>query len=119
MEVYYLLICNFLIHCKKSGLHPILCIKNPKEEIVSKFINRAGAFEKDIINNLIKSMEAYPSAVFLDVGSQLGCFTVVIAAMRRKVIAVDADSRNLAFIRQSLEIGNARKYVELINNIVR
>ena len=64
-------------------------------------------------------MEAYPSAVFLDVGAHMGSFTVVIAAMKRKVIAVDADSRNLAFLRQSLEIGNTRDYVELINNIIR
>ena len=86
---------------------------------MSKSIDREGSWEQDIITNVIKSMKAYPSAVFLDVGSQLGCFTTVIAAMRRKVIAVDADARNLAFVRKSLEMGNTRKYVELINNIVR
>ena len=96
-----------------------MCIKSPDQELVSKSIESQGSFEKAIVNNVIRAMEAYPTAVFLDVGSQMGTFTVVIAALKRKVIAVDADSRNLAFTRQSLEIANNRDYVELINNIVR
>ena len=102
-----------------SGIQTIMCIKSPDQDVVSRSIEAQGSFEQAIINNVIRAMEAYPSAVFLDVGTQMGAFTLVIAAMKRKVIAVDADARNLAFTRQSLEISNKRDYVELINNIVR
>ena len=64
-------------------------------------------------------MEAYPSAVFLDLGSNIGMYTLVIATMRRKVIAVDADPKNLAYIRQSLAIEKTTKYVDLIYNAIR
>ena len=86
---------------------------------MSRLTDKEGIYDQEIINNIIRSMEAYPSAVFLDVGAHMGSFTVVIAAMKRKVIAVDADSRLLAFLRKSLELGNTRDYVELINNIIR
>ena len=85
---------------------------------ISKEIEKSGAWEKNIVNSVIRAMKAHPSAVFLDVGANIGMFTVVIAAMKRNVIAVDADSRNLAFLRKSLELGNTRDYVELINNII-
>ena len=71
---------------------------------MSRSIKSEGSWEQDIVNNVIRAMEAHPSAVFLDVGANIGMYTVVIAAMKRKVIAVDADPENLAYIRQSLEI---------------
>ena len=64
-------------------------------------------------------MKAFPSAVFLDVGANIGMYTVMIAAMKRKVIAVDADPKNLAYIRHSLEIGKKTDKVELIHNSIR
>ena len=78
-----------------------------------------GAWEQATVNNVINAMESYPSAVFLDVGANIGMYAVVIAAMRRKVIAVDADPRNLAYIKQSLEIAKTKDYVELIYNSIR
>ena len=82
-------------------------------------INASGAWEQDIVNNVIRGMKAYPSAVFLDVGANIGMYTLVIAALKRSVIAVDADSINLAYIRQSLEILKTRDNVELIYNSIR
>ena len=70
-------------------------------------------WEKEIVNNVIRAMESYPGAVFLDIRVDIGMYTLVIAAMRRRVITVDADPSNLAYIRQSLEIENTTDYVEI------
>ena len=97
-----------------------MCIKPLNiDRWVSGSIDKEGAWEKDIVNNVIRAMEAYPSAVFLDVGANIGGYAVVIAAMRRRVIAVDADLQNLAYIRQSLEIEKTTDFVELIYNSIR
>ena len=64
-------------------------------------------------------MKIHPSAVFLDVGANIGMFTVVIAAMKRKVIAVDVDPKNLAYIRKSLKVANTTDYVNLVYNAIR
>ena len=95
----------------------MICIK--PSDFISAEIASTGAWEKGIVNNVIKAMEAYPSAVFLDVGANIGMYTVMIAAMRRKVIAVDADPRNLAYISQSLEYAKTTIYVQLIYNSIR
>ncbi len=71
-----------------------MCIKPLNiDRWVSGSIDKEGAWEKDIVNNVIRA------AVFLDVGANIGGYAVVIAAMRRRVIAVDADLQNLAYIR--------------------
>ena len=82
-------------------------------------INANGAWEQDIVNNVIRAMNAYPSAVFVDIGANIGMYTLVIAALKRKVVAVDAAPFNLAYIKQSLEISRTRDYVELIYNSIR
>ena len=64
-------------------------------------------------------MKAYPSAVFIDIGANIGMYTLVIAALKRNVIAVDAAPFNLAYIKQSSEISKTRKYIELIYNSIR
>ena len=97
-----------------------ICIKPLDRDIhVSGNIEREGAWEKEIVNNVIRAMQSYPGAVFLDMGSNIGMYTVVIAAMKRSVIAVDADPINLAYIRKSLEIENTTDYVETIYNSIR
>ena len=91
-----------------------MCIKPLNiDRWVSGSIDKEGAWEKDIVNNVIRA------AVFLDVGANIGGYAVVIAAMRRRVIAVDADLQNLAYIRQSLEIEKTTDFVELIYNSIR
>ena len=34
---------------------------------MSRLTDKEGIYDQEIINNIIRSMEAYPSAVFLDV----------------------------------------------------
>ena len=54
-----------------------------------------------------------------DIGANLGMYSVVVAAMKRQVVAVDADPDNLAFIRTSLDLGGNTDHVRLIYNSVR
>ena len=53
-----------------------------------------------------------------DIGANLGMYALVIAAMKRRVVAVDADPVNLAYIRQSLSLGSHSHHVRTINNAV-
>ena len=55
----------------------------------------------------------------LDAGSNIGAFTIPVATMRRKVLAVDMMSDNLAYIKKSLQMANLTQYVQLIHNALR
>ena len=46
-------------------------------------------------------------------------YAVVVAAMNRQVVAVDADPYNLAYIRRSLELENNTQNVRILYNSVR
>ena len=46
-------------------------------------------------------------------------YSVVVAAMHRAVVAVDADPVNLAYLRKSLELGGATEFVRIVYNSVR
>ena len=46
-------------------------------------------------------------------------YAVVVAAMQRKVVAVDADPFNLAFIRRSLDLEGNTEHVRIVYNSVR
>ena len=46
-------------------------------------------------------------------------YTLMMAAMGRKVIAVDPMVDNLAYIRRSLKLGNRESLVTLVHNAVR
>ena len=56
--------------------------------------------------------------MFLDIGSNIGMFSLSVAAMNRSVVAVDADPVNLAYIRESLSHGSNSQNVRTINNAV-
>ena len=57
--------------------------------------------------------------IITDLGSNIGMFSVTVASMGRKVVAVDASIQNLAYIHKSVSLNGNRENVVLINNAVR
>ena len=86
---------------------------------MSGSIKRQGAWELKTVNNVIGAMQEFPDATFLDIGANLGMYSVVVAAMDRKVVAVDADPYNLAYIRRSLDLEGNTHNVRIVYNSVR
>ena len=67
----------------------------------------------------MKAMDLFPEAVFIDGGSNIGVYTLAVAAMNRLVVAVDMMLNNLAFIRESLTRRHLTRSVRLFNNAIR
>ena len=57
--------------------------------------------------------------IITDLGSNIGMFSVTVASMGRKVVAVDASIQNLAYIHKSVNLNGNEENVKLINNAVR
>ena len=53
-----------------------------------------------------------------DVGCNIGMYSLVVAALGRDVVAVDADARNLELVRKSLEVMDKQSTTRLIYNSV-
>ena len=117
------------------GLKPQMCIKPLEVDVfVSRPIKTSGSWEYSIVNNVVKAMRKFETATFLgelavskclfitfylDIGSNIGMYSVVVAAIKRQVVAVDADPVNLAYVRKSLDLSNNTQNVKIIYNSVR
>jgi len=102
-----------------QGTRTIICIKPVSvDKFVSGAILSSGAWEKNIVNLVLRAMELYKTAVFLDIGANIGIYTVLVAAAKRQVVAVDAMLENLAYITHSLNISGTSDYVRLLGNPV-
>ena len=55
----------------------------------------------------------------IDIGCNIGAFTLPVANMKRKVVAVDMMEDNLAYIKKSLIDADILEYVQLVHNAVR
>jgi len=100
-----------------QGTQTTICIKPLSvDKFVSGSILSQGAWEKNIVNLVLKAMDIYKTAVFLDIGANIGMYTVMVAATKRKVVAVDAVMENLAYINHSLSIASTSQYVKLLGN---
>ena len=76
-------------------------------------------WEPDLASKVMEAMALHPEAVFLDLGSNIGAFTLPVASMRRRVVAVDMMRDNLAYIKTSLNKAGLDNYVEMIHNAIR
>ena len=102
------------------GVKTKVCLKPLKiDAFVSRKIDLWGSFEGKDISVLLKGMYMYPEAVFLDIGSNIGIFSAVMAAAGRNVVAVDAMLTNLAYLFNTLSTCNTTNHVRLLHNPVR
>ena len=92
-------------------MSPVICIKREEEEDdISDSLLDTGRWEAAIITTILKAARLYKEAIFLDLGSQLGVFSVMVAALRHqegdrregRVVTVDTSRDNLAYTRKSI-----------------
>lgn len=95
-------------------------MKPPEEDAyVSTELARGQGWEPDLVSKVMEAMTLHPEAVFLDLGSNIGAYTLPVASMRRRVVAVDMMRDNLAYIKTSLAQASLESYVEMVHNAVR
>ena len=62
-------------HCG-AGLRTVICVKDPRvDEWVSGGILASGVWEKEIVVEVMRTMDDYPEAVFMDIGSNIGQYS--------------------------------------------
>jgi len=88
------------------------------DEFVSGSIIRTGVWEEHIINLVVTAIHKYREAVLLDIGANLGIYSLAVAAMGRKAVAVDAVAENLSYIRHSLRLAGRANMVRLLDRPV-
>ncbi|XP_052265254.1 uncharacterized protein LOC127867820 isoform X1 [Dreissena polymorpha] len=94
-----------------------ICVYDPTTDIfVSKDIISKGSFEGDYIKEVVKILQDNLSLSFVDIGCNVGVYTLAVAKFGREVIALDANRKNLEMVATSLVKGNLTGKVTLIWN---
>ena len=57
-------------------MRTVICVKDPRvDEWVSGGILASGVWEKEIVVEVMRTMDHYPEAVFMDIGSNIGQYS--------------------------------------------
>ena len=101
---------------RKPHRIPIYVYSGDKDEHVSGSIIRDGTWEEGWVNKLHSILRKDPYSVFIDIGANVGVYSLTMAKLGRAVIAVDAVEGNIARICKSVQAGNLKNNIVLIHN---
>ena len=72
-----------------AGIKATICLKPLEvDEWISRGLEYYGWWEGASVSTILKAMSVYPSAVFLDIGCNIGTFTLLVAAGGYQVVGV-------------------------------
>ncbi|XP_062585451.1 uncharacterized protein LOC134247136 [Saccostrea cucullata] len=105
----------------RSQLHrpedTLIYVYTPLEDKwISGNIIRRGIWEGTLVKRIHNIMKNEPEVVFLDIGANVGVFSLTIAKLGRYVIVVDALEGNIAHLCRSVQDGNLGSHVTIIHN---
>lgn len=81
-----------------------IALNDKKDEIISGSIRAGGSWEADKLTLVFKALMQYPDASLLDIGTNLGVFTLMAAAepLNRRVIGVEMQQREYSRLCASI-----------------
>lgn len=100
------------------GSSPI-CIHNPEvDEIISSEIAKTGSWEPNYLYVVGSILNLNKEMTFLDLGCNIGVYTILASQLRHKVIALDPNRVNLRLLTKALSLGGLKDKVTLLWNAI-
>ncbi|KAI8787509.1 hypothetical protein BgiBS90_012647 [Biomphalaria glabrata] len=86
---------------------PVICIyPREKDKVISMFLRDTGTWEMDRLIDMEWTLQAYTDMQLVDLGCNVGVFTLYAAGMGRHVLAVDVLPSNLKLLQVSLTLND-------------
>lgn len=90
-------------------------IHDPSVEFISDVIKRDGIWEGKYVETVQNALLMHPNAYLLDIGANIGMFTLVTAAMKRKTFSFEPNVRNYERLCKTVNQNVFHEYVNLFN----
>lgn len=105
---------------KYAVIHnPTICIYNVSEDIyVSGSLKTHGVHEGGILGAIAEHIKSRPEMILLDVGCNIGTYSLYAIALGHKVIAIDAFQPNLQLLNKSVHLVHQKDNIMLLWNAV-
>ena len=110
---------NKCILLKTLHVESPICIHDPEDdEIISRSLVDKGTWEPNYLYITGSVLNLYADMVLLDLGCNIGVYTILAAKLGHPVVAVDPYKVNLRLLTKSLSLGSVRDRVTLLWNAV-
>lgn len=100
------------------GKTPICTYPAATDIHISGSLQRTGQWEPGLVQNLAAFMKSRPNTEFLDLGCNIGVYTLSLALLGVKITSIDPLTENLELLSRSLHLGKLTNNVTLIWNAV-
>lgn len=107
-----------LAHLRNPPNTPIFVYTAREDQWVSGSIISQGSWEGDHVNTIINYMKKFPNAIFLDLGANVGMFSVTIAALGYRVISIDCLEGNVMRLCASMNAAKLTNKMTIVYNAV-
>lgn len=107
-----------LAHLRMPPKTPIFVYSPKIDKHVSASIISRGHYEGPWVDKIHNFMKQYPKAVFIDIGSNIGMFSVTISALGYRVIAIDCLDNNVMRLCASMKTAKLSDKLTIIYNAV-
>ena len=101
-----------------DGTTPICTYPASFDHIISKQLQKVGEWEGNYVNNMAKYFMSHTDVLFLDLGCNIGTYSLSMAHLGVKVTAVDPVIANLQLLLRSAKLGGFQDNVTLIWNAI-
>ena len=108
-----------LIACLKTSTNPsvTVCVHNISEDVfISKEIQLRKIWEPHILVQIQDILRGDPELGFIDIGANLGFFSLVAAKMGHKVLSVEPFMRNILLLQKAARIENLQSNITILHN---
>lgn len=85
---------------------------------ISHDLHYTGLWEPHIVHDFLEIMHKNPTLSVIDIGANIGYYTMIAAAMGRKVVAVEPYLNSIYRIHRAAVILNATSQITVVNNAV-
>ena len=102
----------------KIGRQTDMCTYDPKLDLISEYLHRTGVWEEDLVTNMTQVLSLHQELIFMDIGCNIGVYTLSAAMLGRQVISLDANYENVKLLSRSLTLGQLWANATLIWNAV-
>ncbi|XP_075261497.1 uncharacterized protein LOC142353170 isoform X2 [Convolutriloba macropyga] len=103
--------CHHLLHIKKwvpENIHltPVICYA-PGDRYLARLITRKGNYEDGLQKKFFKDVfPKFPNAAFVDIGANIGVYTISAGVLGGKVFAVEPMPETLKSLSQSVAVNS-------------
>ena len=84
---------------------------------ISRGIVQFGLWEAEKANRIVSLMQDSRSRVFVDVGANIGWYTVAVAAQAINVISIEPSTRNTNLLKAFLSRNGLERFVSSVPNL--